>query len=207
MPALDLADGRPGGTGDAALDDRVRAAALRCVARTGVRRTTLDDIAGEAGCSRATIYRAFPGGKDVLFASTAEREAERILGELAGRLASTESLEDALVVAITGATRAMAEHDALQYLMANEPEVVLPHLSFEGLDPVLARAVAFLVPWLSRFVDADTAASIAEWAARVVCLYADPDAAFDLSQPADARRLVTTYLLPGLKPDLETNRS
>jgi AcrR family transcriptional regulator len=40
---------------DGPLDDRIRRAALACVSRKGVRKTTLDDVAGEAGCSRASI--------------------------------------------------------------------------------------------------------------------------------------------------------
>ncbi|MGZ4705878.1 MAG: TetR/AcrR family transcriptional regulator, partial [Acidimicrobiales bacterium] len=48
---------------DNELADRILEAALRCVARWGLIKTTVDDVAREAGCSRATIYRAFPGGK------------------------------------------------------------------------------------------------------------------------------------------------
>ncbi|MEA2588672.1 MAG: hypothetical protein QOH66_1599, partial [Actinomycetota bacterium] len=47
-------------------EQRVIDAALRCIARWGIAKTTLDDIAREASCSRATIYRLFPGGKDAL---------------------------------------------------------------------------------------------------------------------------------------------
>jgi AcrR family transcriptional regulator len=42
-------------------------ATLQCIARWGVAKTGLDDVAREAGVSRATVYRAFPGGKDALF--------------------------------------------------------------------------------------------------------------------------------------------
>jgi AcrR family transcriptional regulator len=184
---------------DAATDERIGAAALRCVARKGLRKTTLDDVAREAGYSRATIYRAFPGGKDVVLAAAAAREVDRVLGEMEVRLAAATSLEDALVVAMTDATRGLLGHDALTYLLAHEPGVVLPHLSFEGLDPVLARAVDFLAPTLERFVDGATARRVAEWAARLTVHYFDDTAPFDLSDPADARQLVTIYVLPGIE--------
>ena len=48
-------------------DKRIVDATLRCVGRWGLAKTTLDDVAREAGCSRATVYRLFPGGKDSLF--------------------------------------------------------------------------------------------------------------------------------------------
>ena len=53
--------------------DRVLDAALVCVARVGLGKTTLDDVAREAGCARATVYRCFPG-KQALFTAVLERE-------------------------------------------------------------------------------------------------------------------------------------
>lgn len=197
MGPTDVLDG-PATSTDATLDARVRAAALCCIARTGVRRTTLDDIATEAGCSRASIYRAFPGGKDVVLAAAAEAEAERLLAQLARQIDAAGDLESALVAAVSGAARVLAGHEALQHLMVNEPGIVLPHLSFDGLDPLLARAVDFLAPFLERWVAAEQAAAIAEWSARVLCLYADPEAPLDLTDPDDAHRLVRTYLMPGI---------
>ncbi|MEJ5255986.1 MAG: TetR/AcrR family transcriptional regulator [Acidimicrobiales bacterium] len=180
---------------------RIVAGTLRCVSRSGVKRTTLDDIASEAGCSRATIYRAFPGGRDVLLLAVVEAEVQRLLRALRTRLDEARTLEDALAVAIGGTARALRDHDALQYLLANEPGVVLPHLSFDGLDPVLERAVAFLAPQLRRFLSDDLARQAAEWAARLVVLYvADPEAPLDLTDDADVRRLISTYVLPGLTP-------
>ena len=40
---------------------RIRDAALVCIGRFGLAKTTVDDIAREAGCSRATLYRYFDG--------------------------------------------------------------------------------------------------------------------------------------------------
>jgi AcrR family transcriptional regulator len=183
---------------DAGLDERICAAAMRCVGRRGLRKTTLDDVATTAGCSRATIYRTFPGGKDVLMAAAARREADLVLASLGGELSAVTTLEDTLTVAVHGAARALVGHEALGYVMANEPGVVLPHLSFEGLDPLLGQAVEFLSPWLEQFLDVTTACRTAEWVARLVVLYTEPTASFDLTDVAEARRLVTTHVLPGL---------
>jgi AcrR family transcriptional regulator len=182
---------------DAGIDARIRAAALRCVARSGLRKTTLDDVAGEAGCSRATIYRAFPGGKDVLMASATVAEIDRVLAVLGEQLDAQTTIADTLVVAMTGATRSVLGHEALQFVWVNEPGVIEPHLSFDGIDPVLARAVDFLAPYLERFVDSVTAQRTAEWVARLVVLYADATS-FDLTDTTDARHLVDAHVLPGL---------
>ena len=65
---------------------RILEAALRCIARWGMAKTTLDDVAREAGCSRATIYRAFPGGKQSVIHATGERELRRFLDDLSAKV-------------------------------------------------------------------------------------------------------------------------
>src|SRR6476660_9592213 len=45
-----------------AIEDRAVGATLACIARHGLAKTTFDDVAREAGCARATLYRYF-GGK------------------------------------------------------------------------------------------------------------------------------------------------
>src|SRR5471032_28339 len=80
-----------GGEGEAdasATPQRVRLAdaALRCVARQGIAKTTLDDVARAAGCSRATVYRVFPGGKDGLMSAVVDTEVARFFSALALRM-------------------------------------------------------------------------------------------------------------------------
>ena len=53
--------GAPGRTAGDRPRDASPTAPWSCIARWGTAKTTLDDIAREAGCSRATIYRLFPG--------------------------------------------------------------------------------------------------------------------------------------------------
>ncbi|MBV9285375.1 MAG: helix-turn-helix transcriptional regulator, partial [Acidimicrobiia bacterium] len=106
-------------------EQRVIDAALRCVARWGIGKTTLDDVAREASCSRATIYRLFPGGKDALLEAITRTELNRFFSGLAQRFDEAHDLEDMLVGGIVYASRALAGHEALQFVLAYEPEVVL----------------------------------------------------------------------------------
>ena len=48
-------------------EDRVLDATRQCIDELGLSRVTVDDIVARSGVSRATIYRLFPGGRDVLF--------------------------------------------------------------------------------------------------------------------------------------------
>jgi AcrR family transcriptional regulator len=178
-------------------------AAVRCVARWGLAKTSLDDVAREAGCSRATVYRSFPGGKDALFAVVARTEVERFLDRIARRVTEASGLEDALVAAITEAGRTLRGHAALQHLVVHEPEVVLPHVAFRQLDELLASVRHFGAPLLAPFLGGDEreadAARLAEWAARVTLSYTlSPSAAVDTTDDASVRRLVRTYVLPGV---------
>jgi AcrR family transcriptional regulator len=178
-----------------ALEARILDATLICVARWGVAKTTLDDIAREAGCSRATVYRILPGGKDGLMLAAAERELERFFAHLAERLAAEPTLAGRLAVGIAESLRVVRGHAALQYLNDHEPEVVLPFISFDALDPLLAAAASFGVDALGPFLDEAAARETGEWVARVVLSYGfEPDDRLDLTDAGTANRFVRRYL-------------
>src|ERR687891_627030 len=92
-------------------DTRSRAieALLACVARHGLGKTTLDDVAREAGCARATLYRHV-GGKRELVALTVVAEAARMTSMLHAVAAEHDSLEDAMVAVVTSAARDLTTH-------------------------------------------------------------------------------------------------
>lgn len=184
-----------GSEGDGGLDARILDAALVCVARWGIAKTTLDDIAREAGCSRATVYRLVPGGKDGLMVAAGERELARFFAHLGSRLAAEDTLVGRLAVGIAASVRVVRGHAALQYLIEHEPEVVLPVISFDALDPLLAAAADFGAVALGPFLDEDEARVTAEWVARIVLSYGfEPDERLDLTDIGTANRFVHRYL-------------
>ena len=81
-----------------------------CCERWGIEKVTVDDIARESGVSRATLYRLFPGGKDVMFDALRVREIDEFFAELEGHLADAVDLEDLLVRAITASTAALRDN-------------------------------------------------------------------------------------------------
>ena len=193
MPASTLVDRGP------TADEKVVDAALACFGRWGVAKTTLEDIAREAGCSRATVYRLFPGGKDVVLDAVAGRELVRFFDGLRAALVGAADLEDLLVAGVAYATRAIREHTALQFVLAHEPEVILPLVAFDRLDVVLDAAAAFCAPYLEPHVGAEWAPRAGEWITRMVLSYSIvPAAGFDLAADADARRFIRSFVLPGL---------
>jgi AcrR family transcriptional regulator len=178
---------------------RIVDATLTCLARQGLSKTTIDDIAREAKFSRATLYRTFPGGKDAIAAAVVETEVARLFSSLAVVMGEATDLEDVLVAGMVDAARRLGEHRALGYLLAHEPGVILPRLTFADMDQILFVAGDFAAPFFARWLSPDEASRAAEWAVRIVLAYlADPAPDTDLADPADTRALVRTFVLPGI---------
>ena len=178
-------------------EERVVDATLACIARWGVAKTSFEDVAREAGVSRATVYRLFPGGRDALFQSVVRTELARFSHAVEARLAETETLEDLLVAGIVEAGTRLASHAALRTVLTYEPALVLTHLAFDRTASVFAAATAWAKPHLRRFLDEDGAEIAAEWAARIVVSYASwASVDVDLTDEASVRRLVNTFILP-----------
>src|SRR6266496_4432838 len=79
-------------------DDVLLDAAMGCVLASGVRRTTLSDIARAAGVSRMTLYRRFPDVRGMLSALIT-REFGKILGAATEAARTEATARGQLVVA------------------------------------------------------------------------------------------------------------
>jgi AcrR family transcriptional regulator len=173
---------------------------LVCLARHGTVKTTVDDIARESGVSRATVYRAFPGGRDEILGAVVDTEMARLFSALGVRLGTAGDLTDALVGGIVEASVRLRDHAALHFLAEHEPGMILGHLAFADSDRLLATASRFTAPFLARWMPTPEAERVAEWAARIVLTYAiAPSDRIDPCDPRQARRLVTSFMLPGIE--------
>jgi len=173
--------------------------ALQCLARQGIAKTTVDDIARAAGLSRATAYRTFPRGKDGILAAVVETELARLFSSLAVAMGEAGDLEDVLVAGMVESARWLQGHGALSYLVEHEPGAVLPYLTFAGFDQVMLVASDLGAPFFARWLEPEQASRAAEWAVRIVMAYcSDPSPYADLTDPADTRALVRAFVLPGI---------
>ena len=152
-------------SGVAALRLRIVDATLSCLARHGTAKTTVEDVARRAGVSRATVYRAFPGGRDEVLRAVVETETERLFAAVGSAVAAATDLDEALVAGIVEASRRIRDHATLGYLVAHEPGTILGHLAFDEADQVLANASLRVAPFLTRWMSPLEAARVAEWAA------------------------------------------
>jgi AcrR family transcriptional regulator len=179
---------------------RIRDAALVCIGRFGLAKTTVDDIARAAGCSRATLYRYFDG-KDEIVRSAVAAERDRVVDALVecGRAAPT--FADAVVDVAVLAARELRASDALQFLLAHEPEAVLGHLAFGPGDRLLIGVGDAVAPAFDRWLPPVAATRAGDWLARVLRSYAlMPHPPVDLTDPTTARAFLEDLVLPGLVP-------
>ena len=188
------------------LRDRAVDAVLTCIARHGLSKTTIDDVAREAGCARATLYRYF-GTKRALVALTVAAEGDRIAAELRAAAADHDTLEDAVVAVMTRAGHELANHTALQFLFAFEPELILPFCTFDAGDRFLSHAGRAVTPCFERFVPPDAADRLGEWVARVTLAYChSPDGPVDLRDDAAVRSLVRQFIVPAFLPTTQPSK-
>lgn len=180
----------------------IAAATLRCIARWGWGKTTVDDIAREAGVGRATLYRQFPGGREAVLDTVITTEVDRLLGVIDEATRGAGSLEDLVAGMMTAAHDFLVGHAALQFVLAHEPEIVLPHVSFQPMDDILGIVARTVGPRLEPWVgDAEVAARGAEWLARILLAYLFcPSPTVDFDDRGSVRHFVRTYVVPGLRP-------
>ena len=177
--------------------DRVLDAAQRCCERWGIAKVTIDDIAADAGVSRATIYRMFPGGKDVLFEALRVRELEEFFTVLRARVEGADSLEELLVRTVVAATQELRADDHLALMLASEPGTVLGQLTVEGVPRIIRFATTFLVPLAEPYLDRIRARAVIDVLARLTISYfLAPSDDVDLGDEASAREFLEPLIQP-----------
>ena len=99
---------------------RVLDAVRASIDELGLARVTIDDVVARSGVSRATIYRLFPGGREVLFEAMRVRELEVFFEKLRTEAEGAVDLGDLLARCIVVASRELADDHHLATLLAAE---------------------------------------------------------------------------------------
>ncbi len=147
--------GNPPGTEDEARR-RIVEAATACLDRAGLAKTSLSDVAAEAGVTRQTVYRYFPGLKDILRA-VGLAGVEEFAGRMARHLASFGTAAEAAVEAVVFAVRTVPGEPYLGLLLqAGEGEYftagVTSQLAFSAGAGILRNVP---VDWAAAGVETD----------------------------------------------------
>jgi AcrR family transcriptional regulator len=113
--------------------ERMVDVAIAVVERFGARALSLTSVARHAGVGRATAYRMF-GGRDQLVDAIVEREVTTLGALIADWTASESDPASKVRVLIINVLGYIRNHEALQYILKNEPEEIITTLVARGPD-------------------------------------------------------------------------
>ena len=178
--------------------ERILRATYNCIARFGMGKTAVDDVAQEARLSRATVYRHFPGGRDQLVRETVMWETAHVVEQLRETVAGAGNLEELLVETLSFGHRAVSTHEVLQKVLETEPDRILPALLSEGpwLVELLASHLRPAIESTPNKRDGLDVEATGSHLARLVLSFITAPAGRDLDDPQVTRALVRAQFLP-----------
>ena len=174
-------------------------ATLACVARGGMRGFTVEEVAVEAGLSRATLYRWFPGGRDQLVSETVTWEVGRFFARLAEAIDDAPDFRTRLERGLMFAHRSLRDHEAFQRAMAGDEGEIQSRLA--GIAPIVIGVIrSYLEPLLEQehLVEGVSAAEAADHLARLIGSLIVDEGTWDLGNEAEVKDLVNRWLLAGI---------
>jgi AcrR family transcriptional regulator len=113
--------------------ERMVDVAIAVVERFGARALSLTSVARHAGVGRATAYRMF-GGRDQLVEAIVEREVKTLGTLIADWTASEPDPGGKVRILILNVLDYIRKHEALQYILTNEPEEIISTIVARGPD-------------------------------------------------------------------------
>jgi AcrR family transcriptional regulator len=178
-----------------ATEQRVLDAAKESLEKWGSERVTVEDICNIAGVSRATLYRMFPGGKDVLFEALRVRELEEFFQGLRSDTANADNLEDLLVAIIVSSGRRLRDDAHLAATLAAEPGVTVTDLTVDGMPRIIRVATTFMSPMVESYLGRDDARRVVEVLSRLVLsFFLAPSPIVDITNEESTRTFVRAFI-------------
>lgn len=186
-----------------ALRERIMEATVASAETAGVRGFSLEDVAARAEVSRTTIYKHFPGGRSQLVEQTATWEIARFWGRLATAVEDLPTLEDRLVAGLVIGRKVMTRSRILANLM--DPDLAVLIAAVRPSEPIIHGVIrdymrdALLEERTAGTLrpDVDVEAS-ADYLMRMTLSWLGSPAGMDLTDEAEARRVVRTQFLAGI---------
>jgi AcrR family transcriptional regulator len=185
-------------------DDLLVAAAQRFVA-DGIRATTMEDIARDAGAGKATLYRYF-ANKDALIDALLERESERFARGIrsAATAAPDADVAARLESAFVAGVRFFVDHPMLIRDRDEEPAVLLPRVTADG-GPLVRRGLELFAALITEGIDTGElrrvdATAAAEVVIRLILSYfVFPPMHVRVDDPVEASTFAHALIAGGLR--------
>ncbi|GAB2980783.1 TetR/AcrR family transcriptional regulator [Nocardioides montaniterrae] len=182
------------------IGSRIVVAAHDLICRQGVQRTTMDQVATEAGITRITVYRRF-ASKDDLVVHVVRAELRRYFEQFRADVAPGATAGERLVLGFTSSVRTMRSSPVLAGLGRDDDGAAMYAVLSDG--SLHAAVHAFVVAQLrseqaagaiAAGVDVDLAADV--MVRLCTSLLLTPSDAVDVEDEGDLRRVAERALLP-----------
>lgn len=191
---------------------RLLDAAYEQFCRTGIKRSTMADVARLAGVSRITVYRRF-ATKEALVEQVVRREFRRYFDRFAVEIQDAETAADRVVLGFVSSLRAIRHNRLIGGLMDVEPDVVVPSMTGDG-GRTLSVVQRFVADRLRQEQQAGHVAAevdvdvVAEMMVRVSASFlVIPSHVIDLDDDERMRAVARQFLVPMLGPPLPSHDS
>jgi AcrR family transcriptional regulator len=177
-------------------------AAAERFSAVGIAKTTMEDIAREAGAGKATLYRHFPNKAAVLDALL-ERENRRLARVVEGAVARQRTTPCRIEAAFVAALGFLRSHALLNKGLREEPDVVLPYLT-SWSAPLLRSCMTLFTDMIRKGVEAGELRPVdPEWAAEtlfrlLLSFFTLPQLTLRLDDPEEVRAYVRGILAGAL---------
>ncbi|MGI5270299.1 TetR/AcrR family transcriptional regulator [Nonomuraea sp. CA-218870] len=182
---------------------RILDAAYEQFSRTGIRRSTMEDVARRAKVSRITVYRRF-ATKDVLVEHVVRREFRRYFDQFLIDIEQAGTAADRVVLGFVSSLRTIRDNPLIGGLIAAEPDLLIPSMITDG-GRTLAIVRQFVAGQLRREqragnVPADLDADlVAELMVRISASFlSTPSELVDLDDDEQLAAVARRFLVPML---------
>ncbi|WP_280260200.1 TetR/AcrR family transcriptional regulator [Nocardia abscessus] len=200
MKAASTAPTSPQDSGDS-IESRILDAALVQFERLGVKKTTIEDIARQAGVDRVTVYRRV-GSRDDVVQAVVSREVGAVLAEVTQLPDRHDNIADLVAdIFVTVLTR-WRNHPLVHRMLTLEPERVITKLTTDGAT-TFAMSVATTTAALERAAQHGLLPETPDLMVRaeVVCrivhsLILAPDGGTQFESDSEMAEFARKYLLP-----------
>jgi AcrR family transcriptional regulator len=186
-------------------EERILRAAEQCLARLGLSRLSMTDVAAQAGISRGAVYLHF-ADRNALIDTVLTRTAARFVASSEESVRRRRTLAGQVAEAAVFIRTHLGDNVLTLRLPADE-ESLLATLLTSRLESLVEEWVTFWLPYLAGAqrrgeirgtVDHRQAA---EWIVRMMLSFAImPAVSFDANRPEDIRSFVRSFVVRGLGP-------
>lgn len=184
---------------------RVLDGAYEQFCRMGIQRSTMEDVARQAGVSRITVYRRF-ATKDALVEQVVAREFRRYFDRFLTDIQRAETAADRVVLGFVSSLRAIRGNPLIGGLIASEPDLLVSSMISDG-GGTLATVRQFVAGQLRHEQRAGNVSGdldtdfVAEMMVRVAASFlAIPSRLLDLDDDEQLASVARRFLVPMLEP-------